>query len=126
MGPKSQLGGLRLDAKSTAMSGGQSGKVIVAGKAADSLLLQRILGSGEQARMPMGAKPLPAEKIALIRQWIDSGAEWPDIASTETAAIKRHWAFVAPKKAPLPSVKKAPGRRIRLTGLFLPSSRARS
>ena len=32
-GPKSQLGGLRLDAKTTAMAGGQSGKVIVAGKA---------------------------------------------------------------------------------------------
>ena len=61
-GPKSQFGGLRLDAKSTAMSGGQRGKAIVAGKPAESLLLQRILGSGEQARMPMGGKPLPAEK----------------------------------------------------------------
>jgi len=104
-GPKSQLGGLRLDAKSTAMTGGQSGKVIVAGKASNSLLLQRILGSGEQARMPMGGKPLPPDKIALIRQWIDSGAEWPDTPSTETAEIKKHWAFIAPKKAPLPQVK---------------------
>ena len=70
-GPKAQLGGLRLDAKATAMSGGQSGKAIVAGKATDSLLLQRILGSGDQARMPMGGKPLPPAKIALIREWID-------------------------------------------------------
>ncbi len=106
-GPKSQLGGLRLDAKSTAMTGGQSGKAIVAGKASNSLLLQRISGSGEQARMPMGGKPLPAEKIALIRQWIDSGAEWPDTPSTESAEIKKHWAFIAPKKAPLPQVKNA-------------------
>jgi hypothetical protein len=106
-GAKAQLGGLRLDAKTTALAGGQSGKAIVAGKSADSLLLQRILGSGEQARMPMGGKPLPPDKIAIIRQWIDAGAEWPDSPTTETAGIKTHWAFIAPKKAPPPQVKNA-------------------
>lgn len=104
-GAKSQLGGLRLDAKNTAMAGGLSGKAITAGKADESLLLQRIQGLGDQARMPMGAKPLSPEKIATIRQWIDSGAVWPDSAGVESAEIKKHWAFVPPKRPALPQLK---------------------
>jgi len=104
-GPKSQLGGLRLDAKSTAMTGGVSGKPIVPGKSSESLLLQRILGSGEQARMPMGGKPLAADKVAVIQQWIDSGAIWPDAPGAESAEIKKHWAFIAPKRPALPAIK---------------------
>jgi hypothetical protein len=106
-GAKSQMGGLRLDAKSTAMTGGVSGKPIVPGKSADSLLLQRILGAGEQARMPMGGKPLPTEKVEMLRQWIDSGAEWPDQANSQSAEIKKHWAFVPPKRPAVPEVKNA-------------------
>ncbi len=79
------------------MTGGVSGKPIVPGKASESLLLQRILGSGEQARMPMGGKPLAADKVAIIRQWIASGAIWPDATGAESAEIKKHWAFIAPK-----------------------------
>ena len=99
-GPKAQLGGLRLDAKSTPCRGGQSGKAIVAGKSADSLLVQRILGSGEQARMPMGAKPLAARQD---RSDPSNGSmqalSGPRRPATETAEIKKHWAFIAPKKA---------------------------
>jgi hypothetical protein len=104
-GPKSQMGALRLDAKTTAMKGGQSGPSIVPGKSADSLLIHRILGAGDQARMPMGAKPLPAEKVEILKQWIDSGANWPDGVGAESAEIKKHWAFIAPKKAAVPKTK---------------------
>src|SRR6476469_3450605 len=37
-GPKMQMAGLRLDEKSAALTGGQSGAVIVSGKSADSSL----------------------------------------------------------------------------------------
>ena len=98
-GAKSHLGNLRLDSKAAAM------RTIVPGKSGDSLLVQRILGVGEQARMPMGGKPLPPEKIGLIKQWIDAGAVWPESAGAESAEVKKHWAFIAPKRPALPTVK---------------------
>jgi mono/diheme cytochrome c family protein len=104
-GSKQQLGGLRLDAKALAMKGGVSGKLIVPGKSGESLLIQRIEGGGALARMPMGGQPLDPVEISQIRRWIDSGAEWPDNVGVQTAEIRKHWAFVAPRKAPLPKVK---------------------
>lgn len=106
-GAAQQLGGLRLDAKAAAFQGGVSGPSIQAGHAQESPLYQRIAGLGDQARMPMGGKPLPAEQIELIRQWIDAGAEWPEAASAVVKEAKKHWSFVPPVKAPLPTVSNA-------------------
>jgi len=97
-GPKAQLGGLRLDSKTLAA------KSIHAGKAAESSLFLRVTGAGEQARMPMGGKPLAAEQIATLKAWIDGGAEWPEAASAQVAEVKKHWAFIAPVKPALPKV----------------------
>ena len=104
-GEKAQQAGLRLDSKALALAGGQSGKVILPGQAGTSSLYQRVAGIGEQARMPMGGKPLPPEQIDTLKRWIEQGAPWPDAASATTAGIKKHWAFVAPVRAPLPAVK---------------------
>ncbi len=100
-GPKVQLGGLRLDSKPLAA------KAIHAGKAADSTLFLRVTGAGEQARMPMGGKPLAAEQIATLKAWIDGGAEWPDGASAQVAEVKKHWSFIAPVRPPMPKVSSA-------------------
>ena len=67
-GPDMQMGRLRLDVKQLAMRGGQSGKMIQPGAAAASILFQRVAGTSEQARMPMGGE-LPAEQIELIGRW---------------------------------------------------------
>ncbi|MDQ3013299.1 MAG: PSD1 and planctomycete cytochrome C domain-containing protein, partial [Acidobacteriota bacterium] len=98
-GAKKQAAGLRLDSKKIALS-----KVLIPGKAAESLLYQRIAGIGDQARMPMGGKPLAPEQIALVKAWIDAGAEWPEAASID-GEIKKHWAFVAPVRPALPEVR---------------------
>jgi uncharacterized membrane protein len=74
------LASLRLDTKEAAFKGGDSGKVIVPGKSQESLLVQRISGSEAGLRMPPG-KPLGDAEIALIRDWIDQGASWPDSAT---------------------------------------------
>ena len=50
--------------------GGESGPALVAGKATESLLLQRIK-SGE---MPPGDKKLSPAEIRLIETWINQGA----------------------------------------------------
>ena len=106
-GSKMQLGGLRLDSRKLAFDGGQSGKTIISGKSADSHLYQRVAGIGDQARMPMGGEPLPAEQIRLIRAWIDQGAEWPEGVGSAAAEIKKHWAYIAPQQLPLPNVGNA-------------------
>jgi mono/diheme cytochrome c family protein len=106
-GAKTQLGGLRLDSKPLAFNGGQSGKAIIVGKAGESHLYQRIAGIGDQARMPMGGEPLPPEQIALVRAWIDQGAEWPEGVGAADAEIKTHWAYLPPQRPPLPEVGKA-------------------
>jgi len=106
-GAEKQKGELRLDSKTLALQGGSSGKAILAGNSKDSLLLHRILGLGDEARMPVKAEPLSAKQTALIKAWIDQGAEWPDSASVAGATISRHWAYVKPLRPAAPPLKNA-------------------
>jgi hypothetical protein len=107
---KKAFGQLRLDVKQFAIKGGISGPGIIAGKSQESRLMQRILGEGDEARMPMGADPLKPEQIELIRQWIDQGADWPNEGgdselSTQHSTLPVHWAYVKPVQHTLPEVK---------------------
>ncbi|MBL8210544.1 MAG: PSD1 domain-containing protein [Bryobacterales bacterium] len=102
-GPKAQMGGLRLDAKATAFRG-VSGVTITPGKSAQSSLYQRVAGIGDQARMPMGGKPLDAAKIDILKRWIDQGAHWPDGVGAAAATIQKHWAFESPTRPGAPTV----------------------
>ncbi len=106
-GPKMQMSGLRLSEKAPALAGGQSGAVIIPGKSTDSPLYRRVAGLGDQPRMPMGGKPLDAAQIALIRAWIDQGAEWPESSAKELVPVQKHWAYIPPKRPPLPKVVNA-------------------
>ncbi|HMV83517.1 MAG TPA: PSD1 and planctomycete cytochrome C domain-containing protein [Blastocatellia bacterium] len=102
-GEKKQAAGLRLDSKKVAL-----GKVIKPGNVADSELYRRVAGLSDQARMPMGGKPLSAEQISLIKLWIEQGAEWPEDESAirnPQSAIPTHWAFTSPVRPALPEVK---------------------
>ena len=77
-GPKKHKGKLRLDSRPLAMHGGGSGRAIVPGDSGKSYLIQRVLGRGDEDRMPLKHDPLSDEQIAVLRAWIDQGAEWPD------------------------------------------------
>src|SRR5213592_2742756 len=104
-GPNAQLSGLRLDLKQSALAGGSLGKDILPGKAYESALYGRVAGLGGVNRMPMGGKPLPDDQIELIRLWIDQGADWPETDAAKLVEVKKHWAFVPPKRPRLPAVK---------------------
>lgn len=92
-------GGLRLDQREAALKGGESqSPAIVPGKPDESELIRRITSSSSDEIMPPlehGA-PLNADEISLLKEWIKSGATYEE-----------HWAFVAPKKVPLPNTQNA-------------------
>lgn len=95
---------LRLETRSLMLEGGDSGEAIVAGDADASFLIERITAD-EDERMPPPEEggALSAEEIALIRTWINQGAESPH---EETPGDPReHWAFTKPVRADLPVVK---------------------
>jgi hypothetical protein len=103
-GPEKHKGGLRLDRKADALAGGDSGKVIVPGKSAESLLITNVSGIDPDNLMPPKGKgePLGSGQITLLRAWIDAGAPWPDDAA---APRPKHWAFERPARPILPRVK---------------------
>jgi formylglycine-generating enzyme required for sulfatase activity/ankyrin repeat protein len=74
-GPAEQMGGLRLDQRSSALKLAQSR--IVPGSSTYSLVYQRLLHDRFGPRMPP-TEPLRADQITLVRDWIEQGAEWPD------------------------------------------------
>jgi DNA-binding beta-propeller fold protein YncE len=67
----------------------RSGKkaLVVSGKSARSLLMHVITTSDAEKRMPLGAKPLSDESIALLRRWIDAGAPEGEHSETETPIV---------------------------------------
>ena len=75
-GPAQQLGGLRLDRRSSAMAIRQ-GTTIGPGNADASRLYLKLISNKYGSRMPPTG-PLSPEQISLIKTWIDQGAEWPD------------------------------------------------
>jgi mono/diheme cytochrome c family protein len=103
---KKKESGYQIDARSTALRGGESGKAaIVAGDSNKSELIRRVkLAEGVEA-MPPGKERLTAEQIALLRAWVDAGAPWPDALANEGSL--RHWAFRAPTRPVRPAVKNA-------------------
>lgn len=54
-----------------------------------SYLIQKLEGTASAgARMPLGSPPLPAETIAVIRQWIADGAQAPAAATSSANEMK--------------------------------------
>jgi hypothetical protein len=93
-GEKKQKGELRLDAKVHAFKGGHDGPAILAGKADASPLFQRITSTDEDERMPPKGDPLTPAQISLLREWINSGAKWPENATDKAALTDKrlqHW-----------------------------------
>ena len=93
---KKHKANLRLDNRADAIKGGDGGKSIVPGHAKDSLLIQRLLGQGDDPAMPFKKPALPKEQIETLTAWIDQGAEWPESADGQVAKAETHWAYVKP------------------------------
>ena len=83
---KELKGGLRLDTRSSLRKGGDTGPVVVEGKADKSLLLQAIKHQGDLAMPPEKAK-LPDQTIADFVKLVEIGAPDP----REVGCQKSSW-----------------------------------
>lgn len=102
---------LRLDTREGALAEFEKGRFgIVPGHPEKSEVFLRISTSDKSDRMPPAKanKSLTPAQIDLLRRWIAEGAEW-----------QGHWAFLPPKKAPLPAVKKAAWARTPVDAFLL-------
>ncbi len=108
-------GGLRLDSKTGMLTGGDSGPVVVAGKPEESPLVEAIGYAGAN-QMPPKSK-LPAEEIATLTRWVESGAAWPIDGgvgkSTGSGKVKpfnlaeraKHWSWQPVRSLAVPEVQ---------------------
>jgi hypothetical protein len=110
-GPKKQQGGLRLDGRTTAFKGGDSGPVVVAGKPDESLLVKAVRYDGDLKMPPKGK--LAAAEVEALSEWVRKGAPWPEdvaataLKSTVADARAKHWSFRPVQKPRPPAVKNA-------------------
>ncbi len=104
--PVKKRGGLDLTTPEGLRRGGDSGPVVKAGAAGDSLLITKV--SGPDAAMPKEGPKLTADEIAFLRQWIDAGAAWPKgaVVAEKPAAVGEEWWSLRPLTQPaVPAVK---------------------
>jgi mono/diheme cytochrome c family protein len=101
--------GLDLSQAETALKGGDSGAVIVAGKPGESLLLERV-ADGSMPPEHDGRRLTNAE-VAILKKWIADGAVWPKerrLSQFEWTTDKRAgydwWSLQPLHLAPLPFV----------------------
>ncbi len=69
-------GGLDLTSRASALRGGESGVALRPNDAARSLVYRKVAAG----KMPP-KEPLGPDQVALVREWIDSGARWDDSGS---------------------------------------------
>jgi hypothetical protein len=96
---------LRWDNKEIALRGGEHGPDIIPGRSAESRMIQLVSGAVPDLIMPLKGDRLTARQIGILRAWIDQGAPWPASASVKALDPRDHWAFKAPVRPPIPSVK---------------------
>ena len=109
---KTVKAGLRLDRRSLALKGGDSGAAVVPGKPGESLLMKAV--RYQEPQMPPKGK-LSNKEINALNEWIRIGAPWPDEQSAAEVSEPKtydwarlrneHWAFRPVKKPALPQVR---------------------
>ncbi len=82
-GPGEQESGLRLDERESATGESDSGMLaVVPGNVEESELIRRIVSHDEFEKMPPEGEPVKPEEVAILKKWIEEGAQY-----------QGHWAF---------------------------------
>ena len=89
--------GLRLDQQETVIAPTASGKIpVVPGKLSESELIQRVISTDADLRMPPAetGKPLTGEEITLLQQWVVEGGNYA-----------QHWSYQRPTRFDTPDLE---------------------
>lgn len=113
---KEKKGGLSLESRAGMLAGGDSGTAVTLGKPDDSRLIQAVKYADDELQMPPSAK-MAEQDIALLKEWIERGAPWPETSGTAagfirtsgaiTAEDRQFWSFQPVKSQAQPPVKDA-------------------
>lgn len=76
-------GGLSLGTRDGLLKGSESGRVVLEGKSAESLLIKLVSTDDEDLLMPPKGRRLTPEEIATLRAWIDAGLPWDESLKAE-------------------------------------------
>lgn len=95
-GDKEQKAGVALHTRHHSHRVADSGAaLLVPGKPEASLLYEAVTAADEDKRMPKDRKSLSGAQLAILREWIEQGAPWPDDGWRPPV----HWAYVPPVAA---------------------------
>src|SRR5437867_220480 len=100
---RNRSSGLALDSRESMLAGGNRGAAIKPGAPAESLLIRAVEQQGDLKMPPKGR--LQDAQIAVLRQWIDGNAVWPEADVAKKRPGWDHWAFQPPKRSEVPAVK---------------------
>jgi mono/diheme cytochrome c family protein len=97
-----EKGGFSLETRADFLTGGDNGAAAVAGKSAESYVVEMISGLNPEIVMPQKGKKLTRDQVAVFRAWIDQGMKWPQ----EITFFKHEPANLRPQE-----IAKAPAKR---------------
>jgi hypothetical protein len=75
-GTEKQKGGLRMDSREAILKGGDTGPGAVPGEVGKSLILQSVMHTSKELKMPPKEK-LSAGEVAVFERWVRDGVPWP-------------------------------------------------
>jgi Protein of unknown function (DUF1549)/Planctomycete cytochrome C len=97
------------------IQGGNRGPAVVPGDPENSLLIQAVLQTDEELKMPP-KKHLTADEIAVLTKWVKDGAAWPEVDAAAVVSkpnpnydmlCNEHWAWQRLKETRPPDVHDA-------------------
>jgi hypothetical protein len=71
-------GSLSMNTRASLLEGGENGVVLVPGQAAKSKILEAVVSTDPDIRMPPKGDRLSPAEVATLRAWVEQGAVWTD------------------------------------------------
>lgn len=75
---KNKKGGLSFNSRAVMLAGGDDGKVVQPGKSGESKLIAVVASRDPDIQMPPKGQRLSEKQVNLLKDWIDSGANWDE------------------------------------------------
>ncbi len=98
-----QMSGLDLRQRETLLAGGSRGPAVVPGNVSQSLIYRAAAHLGEPKMPPGSRRPLPQGDLAILKEWIETGAAYADPGVS--SGTPSWWSLKAPSRPPLPKLK---------------------